>query len=213
MSTEICHFGCKKPAIYLSRNRPCCCKHFVQCEFVRNKNSLSRKGQPSARKGGTLPDKHKANISRAMMGHENYVSPQMEVLRRKKISATMKTNPNAGGYRYGSGRGKKGKYKGYWCDSTYELVFVIFHIDHNIPFERNWEKFSYEYEGIRRNWIPDFRMKDGSFIEIKGYETEQFKAKCLCFTKPLKILRRTDMSEMFDYVESKYGKDLPSLYD
>lgn len=30
-----------------------------------------------------------------------------------------------GGYRKGSGRGKKGRYKGYWCDSSWELALNL----------------------------------------------------------------------------------------
>ena len=40
---------------------------------------------------------------------------------KRKISETMKNNYNAGGLRHGSGRGHKGWYKNYFCDSTYEL--------------------------------------------------------------------------------------------
>lgn len=182
---------------------------------MRARNSAGLKGKPTWNKGKKLTLLHKKRISKSLLGHKfgRGETPEVEEQRKIKISASMKANPNAGGYRYGSGRGKKGRYKGFWCDSTYELVFVIFNLDHNTPFERNWEKFEYEYQGVKRAWIPDFKMKDGSFVEIKGYETEQFKAKCKNFTKPLKILRRVDMDEMFNYVEKKYGKDLVNLYD
>ena len=76
-------------------------------------------------------------------------TPEKEAERKIKISETMKKNPNSGGLRKGSGRGKKGYYKGYWCDSSWELAWVIYQLDHNIKIKRNWEKFEYEYNNIK----------------------------------------------------------------
>ena len=45
----------------------------------------------------------------------------------------------SGGYRKGSGVGKGGWYKGYWCDSSYELAWIIFNIEHGNLFTRNTE--------------------------------------------------------------------------
>ena len=53
----------------------------------------------------------------------------------------MKKNPKSGGLRHGSGKGKKGWYKGIFCDSTYELVFVIYYKDHEIPIKRSELKY------------------------------------------------------------------------
>lgn len=82
-----------------------------------------------------------------------------------------------GGYEPGSGRGKKGWYRGYWCDSTYELAFVVWAVDHEIPFERNVEFFPYEYDGRLMRWMPDFLPADGTYVEIKGYLSEQARGK------------------------------------
>ena len=43
--------------------------------------------------------------------------------------------------------GIKGWYKGFWCDSSWELAYVIYNLDHGIEFRRNTEKFEYEYCG------------------------------------------------------------------
>ena len=68
-------------------------------------------------------------------GHAKTSEKQLQ--RKRKISETMKKNPLCGGKRHGSGRGKKGWYKGYWCDSSWELALVIYNLEHNIKFERN----------------------------------------------------------------------------
>lgn len=143
--------------------------------------------------------------------------PNKEKERALKISHTMKNNPNSGGIRKGSGRGKSGWYKGFWCDSSWELAWVIYSIEKGIVFSRNKEKFEYIFNGTKKNYTPDF-ISDGVYQEIKGrrnFESldEQNKQKILQFTKPLKVLFENDMKHILDYVISKYGKDYIKLYD
>ena len=117
----------------------------------------------------------------------------------------------SGGQRKGSGVGKSGWYKGYWCDSTYELAWVIYQLEHNKPFKRNKKKFEYQWNGNTKHYVPDFIQND-TIIEIKGYLTEQTKAK-LKVVPNLKVLFRKDLEKEFEYVESKYGKDFTYLYE
>lgn len=117
----------------------------------------------------------------------------------------------AGGYRKGSGVGKSGWYKNIWCDSSYELAWVIYQIDHNIPFERNKEKYVYEWKGKKSHYIPDF-IQNGILIEIKGFVNEKTKEKLKSIPN-LKILFKKDLNKEFDYVELKYGKDFIKLYE
>jgi hypothetical protein len=102
---------------------------------------------------------------------------------------------------------------GYWCDSTYELVFVVYALDHGIAFERNHEVFPYEFEARSMRWIPDFRLADGTYLEIKGYETEQAKAKFAAFPRSLRVLKRADVQDMFQYVWQRYGRNVQALYE
>jgi len=117
----------------------------------------------------------------------------------------------SGGYRRGSGIGKSGWYKGYWCDSTYELAWIIYQLEHNRPFKRNKQKYEYLFNGKTKKYIPDF-FQDGKLIEIKGYLTEQTKIK-LKSVPDLQVLFKKDLKKEFDYVVSKYGKDFTYLYD
>lgn len=118
-----------------------------------------------------------------------------------------------GGYQIGSGYGKSGWYKGYRSDSTWELAWIIYNLDHNIKFERNRESFVYEYKNKKHKYYPDFILEDGTYVEIKGYETDVFIEKIKYFTKPIKIYYRDDMKPIFEYVHSKYGKDIKKLYE
>ena len=123
---------------------------------------------------------------------------------RKKIS---------GGYRRGSGIGKKGWYKGYWCDSSWELAFVIYNIDNNIKFERNKIGYEYLYKGKKHKYYPDYIISN-VLHEIKGYETDKDKEKYKGVKDiSLKILYKKDIQHMINYVTSKYGNDYIKLYE
>lgn len=167
--------------------------------FNRTKDSISRKIFKL-----NLYEIHKNNL---FLRKE-----ELELKRREKISATCKINKKSGGLRKGSGRGKKGTYKGYWCDSSYELAWVIYHIDHNIKFTRNLEKFPYYFNNELKNYIPDFII-DNTYFEIKGYKDEKVDLKIEYFPFELKLLYTEDLKEIFEYVITNYGKNFISLYE
>lgn len=116
-----------------------------------------------------------------------------------------------GGYRKGSGRGKNGWYKGIYCDSTWELAFVIYHLDHNLHIERCNTPREYEFNGEKHLYYPDFVTDEGIF-EIKGYITEQWKAKQEQ-NPDIKVLYKKDIQQYIDYVKNTYTNDIQSLYE
>lgn len=120
-----------------------------------------------------------------------------------------------GGYRINSGRSKGGFYKGIYCHSSYELAWVIYNIDHNIPFKQNTKKFDYiNLKNKKSKYIPDFILiEDNTYIEIKGYWNKTIDLKLKYFPHKIKILYKDDLKEIFDYVENKYGKDFIKLYE
>jgi hypothetical protein len=118
-----------------------------------------------------------------------------------------------GGYRPGSGHGKHGRYGGYWCDSSWELAWVIYHIEHGIQFERNHDGFEYTHENKTYRYYPDFKLESGIFIEIKGVQTNKDLSKWKVFPHELVILDSTSMKPIIEYVVQKYGKDFVKLYD
>lgn len=118
---------------------------------------------------------------------------------------------HTGGYRKGSGRGKSGWYKGIYCDSSWELAFVIFHIDNNLFIERCKEKRKYLFNGKEHIYIPDF-ITDEGIIEIKGYKTDQWIEKQKS-NPDIKVLYKNDIKFYLDYVIQKYGNDFIRLYD
>jgi len=117
-----------------------------------------------------------------------------------------------GGYRDNSGTHKKGWYKGYFCMSSWELAWVIYQLDHNISFTRNTKGFTYNFKGKTKKYYPDF-IVNGEYIEIKNYVTEQVNEKIKQFPYKLKMLYKNDLTDVFKYVEDKYGKDFIKLYE
>lgn len=116
----------------------------------------------------------------------------------------LKLKKTAGGIRNGAGRGKSGWYKNYWCDSTWELAYVIYNLDHNINFKRNTKGFEYIYNGNIKKYYPDFILDDGTFVEIKGCLDDINKEKIKQFKFPLKILLAKEILQYIMYVKTKY---------
>lgn len=120
-----------------------------------------------------------------------------------------------GGLRKNSGIGKSGWYKGFWLNSTYELAFVIYHLNKNITIKRCNEWFSYidPVTRLARRYYPDF-IVDGKIIEIKGYKKQIDEIKTQSCGAVL--LCKEDLHEIFEYVEKLTGikiEHLHSLYE
>lgn len=108
----------------------------------------------------------------------------------------------------------KGWYKKYFCDSTWELVFIIYNLEHNIKFEKEPKGFDYKFQGREYTYYPDFYLEDEkTYIEIKSSLTPQDKCKVESFKEPLVVLKNKDLQKHFEYVIKKYGEDLIALYE
>lgn len=231
-SKILCKYGCDKIAKWKLKNGTWSCSKFTsQCDSIKIKNSTAlklinrktgykhshHKGHPSPSKGKTYEElfgdraaEIKLKISMNTPGKCRDLLEERK--RRERISVTAKKNGLSGGHRHGSGRGKKGWYKGYWCDSSYELAWIIYNLEHDLTFERNNKTFPYYYNGIIRNWRPDF-IQNGKYVEIKGWVTKQTGAKISQFTDSIEILTKKKLRNIFDYVITKYGKNYISLYN
>ena len=118
---------------------------------------------------------------------------------------------NFGGHNFGAGGGKKGVYKGFYCESSWELAFVIYHLDHNIPFKRCELELEYEYEGETHKYNPDFVI-DNKIIEIKGYADKKAKAKAAKYPDII-VLDENKIKPYIDYAKKTYGRDFTYLYE
>lgn len=217
-------------------------QHEIRCKQNPNriKMDLSKwKCQPEKRKSGTknkvaltngnknkylFPNEAEEFLKNNLDWHKGFTiinygpnlgiasTAEKEVERKRKISETMKKNPLAGGKRIGSGRGKQGWYKGIYCDSSWELAFLVYYLDHNKNIKRCEERREYIFNNEKHTYIPDFITDDG-IIEIKGYKTQQWKSK-LEQNPDIKVLYEDDIKPYLNYVIEKYGdKFYETLYE
>lgn len=125
------------------------------------------------------------------------------------------TSKKCGGYKPHGGKGKRGWYKGYWCDSSWELAWVIYNLDHGIKFERNTVGFPYQFENEIHEYHPDFKLSDGSFVEIKGWYDSKTIVKHETFKSlgyKLVVIDKDNIGLYLDYAKTKYGNDFIKLY-
>lgn len=230
-----CTYGCKRTATTVFKNgRACCSSSPNKCPAKRKTDALLKAGinpfqNRSHPRGmlGKVPhnkgkkldelydDKTIKRLRQAFIqsGQRNggcCEDPQRETERRQKISQQMK-KVGAGGYRRGSGIGKKGWYNNIWCDSSWELAFVIYCLEHNKNIQRNTTRFNYTYNNTTKKFLPDF-VVDGKLYEVKGYWTEQNREKIKQCSEEIQIVDSSNITLYTDYVISKYGKDFIRLY-
>ena len=73
--------------------------------------------------------------------------------------------------------------------------------------------FEYEFNNKKLKYYPDFILEDGSYVEIKGYPSEQVKSKIKQFKYNIQVLYREEMQLYIDYVKNKYGNNFIHLYE
>lgn len=133
-------------------------------------------------------------------------------------SAQVKTGAGKmGGYRPGAGASKSGWYRNIWCDSSWELMFVIYCLDHNMTIVRNTDSWDYTtVDGIQRKYYPDFRV-DGKLVEIKGPQRVNDQRKLQAVDEPIEYVQgMTAMRPYISYVMETYkvdAKTVVTLYD
>ena len=239
MNTNIhyCDYGCGNIATHQFKNGTWCCnKYQCACPAVKKKNSIKRKKQFSENgvseglrkyynelKSGLRHGWSKGLTKETNESVRKWSDTQRELYKTGKLKGywegkhlpdeiRKKISLKSGGYRRGSGRGKKGWYKGYWCDSSWELAWVIYNLEHDVSFSRNRIGFDYQYNNKTYKYYPDFII-DNTYYEIKGYMNDKVNAKIKSFPNKLIVLYKNDMKPYLEYVKKKYGKDFIKLYE
>jgi len=110
------------------------------------------------------------------------------------------------------GKARRGMYKGYWCDSSWELAFIMWCLDHDITIERNTKGFPYIWYKKKHYFFPDFVI-DGKYYEIKGVMDGKNKRKIASFEEPLKVLDKVGIQKYLDYAVKNYGSSFWNKYD
>ena len=112
---------------------------------------------------------------------------------------------------------KQGWYNGVHCDSSYELVYLIYCLDHNIDIKRCDKIYEYSYKDSKHLYFPDFIINNNTIVEIKGYHNELVDIKTNSVNDMnYKILYKEDLQKEFEYVYQTYNvndKTIQTLYD
>lgn len=109
------------------------------------------------------------------------------------------------------GGGKKGIYGGFQCDSSYELAFVIYHLDKGSNIVPCTEIRSYIHNGVVSKYNPDF-IVDGLIYEIKGFMSERAKSKARD-NPDIIVIDNDGIVPYIQYVKDTYNvKNITDLY-
>lgn len=122
---------------------------------------------------------------------------------------------SGGGYREGSGRSKTGYFKGIYCGSTYELAWIVYRIDHDLPVQRFQGFLQCKITG--KKYFPDFII-DNHIIEIKGYDFNQSvaikSAIATSYGYDITVLYKKDLAVEFKHLKENYKfQQMSDLYD
>lgn len=107
-------------------------------------------------------------------------------------------------------RSKHGYYKNIWFESSWELMFIVYCLDHDIQFIRNHRSFEYQYENSKKTYFPDFYLPTTKeYVEIKGVKTEKDEAKWNQFPEKLLIIdeKSSEFKEIRQYITKTYSKN------
>lgn len=188
----------------LGAHQPFCKSNPNRAQRAKSPNAHAKRGCVPWNKGKTAAQ---SGWNKGMIGLRGTPHTE-ETKQRLSVVAKMR---KLGGYVKGSGRGKKGWYRGFFCDSSWELAYVIYCLEHNMSIQRNTERRQYIWQNKIKNYIPDFIVQ-GAVTEIKGFKTEEWLAK-LEANPDVNVLYQKELKPIFDYVVNKYGKDFIRLYE
>ncbi len=129
----------------------------------------------------------------------------------KLMSIKNKEDGN-GGFRseFRSNVFKHGTYKNIKCDSSWELAFVVWNLEHNHDIKRYNGFRTYILNGVEHKFYPDFIVDNEHICEVKGIKNEASHAK-QTQNKDISFLYKEEMKPYLDYCINKYGKNFTEV--
>ena len=109
----------------------------------------------------------------------------------------------------------KGSYKGIRCDSSWELAYVVWCVEHNIPIRRCNDRLKYVFNNEEHIYCPDFVVNESQIVEVKGSAkySKQWQTKYEQYPD-VKVLYEKDIQPYIKYCRNKYGYEFWNiLYD
>jgi len=161
-----------------------------------------QKGLGTKRLRGSLPQPHPCLMCGRLIHKSNKRTCSRECWIESKRSYALQQESHGGCH--------KGRYKGIPCDSTYELAFLIWNLDHGIDIARCNNTYPYTYKDKVCSYKPDF-VVEGQVVEIKGWMTPRSQAK-LEQNPHVYLVDQHDIQPFIQYVKATYKvKDLRDL--
>lgn len=138
----------------------------------RQKMSEVTSGENNPRYGVEVLKETREKMRKAQIGktYEDKFGKEGAIEIRKKLS---KANSGSNNPMYGkpspqgSGNGWSGWYKGFYFRSILELSFLKVNLNENLKSAENIKIPYIDYNGVKRNYLPDFILNDKELIEIK----------------------------------------------
>ena len=110
------------------------------------------------------------------------------------------------------GEAHRGWYKGFWCDSSWELALILYCQDNGVEIVRNTKNFPYMWRNRTEYYRPDFIM-DGKYVEIKGYMDRRSKRKIGSFVQQLEVIDAKAIKPYLQWAVSHYGENFYDLLE
>lgn len=221
----LCAYGCGQLGIkyFTCTKRWCCNDNVNRCPAKRERDAAQKRGKnpfegrehprgmlgkKSWNSGQVTPVEVRKKISFTLSHSPNVTGVastlEGERLRRQRISRTAKLNGKMGGYRPGSGVGKKTWYTSpiaghVHLQSTYELRVAQLLDSMKMIWQRNTERFPFTWNEKSTYYIPDFVVMHANqriFLKTKGFVTEKDKAKWNAFPHKLRVLMLQDIERL-----------------
>jgi hypothetical protein len=175
----------------------------VHSEESKAKRSLKARTNPSGFAKSKIGGANRKGILRAPRVFRNCTtcSRAFEIIASDPRKTCSKECVKIGGPRIGSGRAKTGYFKSIYCGSTYELAFLIWHLDNKQYIKRCQQHFGYVWNDQYHNYYPDFEV-DGQIYEIKGQISDVDFVKIKAANAVL--VDKDTIKTYIDYVATKY---------
>lgn len=104
------------------------------------------------------------------------------------------------------GEPHRGWYRNIWVDSSWELAFLMWHLDHGNEIVRCTKTFPYPFRNGVKYYRPDF-IVNGKYYEIKGVMDSRSKKKLASFPYPIEVIGLRKIKPYLEYAEKTYGKE------
>lgn len=122
-------------------------------------------------------------------------TPERRALHSAKMKLVVQQHPES----YTSsnrGRVKQFEIDGIKLHGTWEVDFYRWAKEKGLNPQRCFESFEYEWNG-KRSYYPDFYLPTQEvYIEVKGFETDQDKAKWINFPKKLIVIKQHEIYQI-----------------